>query len=156
MPLIIVSGYPSSGKTHRARQLVESFHKRIADAGSSTTTTASDARIARLRVHHVSDQTLGLGRDIYGDVRREKDGRAAEFSTVERLVGKDDVVVADGLNYIKGYRYQLYCAAKAASTPSCVRSTSALPSPPVAKRTPDCWPTPTETTVVTRRTSSRT
>ncbi|KAI9747774.1 MAG: hypothetical protein M1815_003910 [Lichina confinis] len=123
MPLIIVSGYPSSGKTHRARQLVESFQKRIADAGSwttTTTTTASDARIARLRVHHVSDQTLGLGRDVYGDVRREKDGRAAEFSAVERLVSKDDVVVADGLNYIKGYRYQLYCAAKAASTPSCV------------------------------------
>ncbi|KAI9882426.1 MAG: hypothetical protein M1823_005828 [Watsoniomyces obsoletus] len=112
MPLIIISGYPSSGKTQRAEQLLEDFRSRI--QGSS------NARIARLKVHHISDQTLGLSRTIYGDVRAEKDGRAAEFSAVERVLGRDDIVVADGLNYIKGYRYQLYCAAKAASTPSCI------------------------------------
>ena len=29
-------------------------------------------------------------------------------------------MVADGLNYIKGFRYQLYCEAKAVQTPNCV------------------------------------
>ena len=35
---------------------------------------------------------------------------------------RDDIVIADGLNYIKGFRYQLYCEAKALQTPSCVVS----------------------------------
>ncbi len=50
----------------------------------------------------------------------EKDARATEYSAVKRALGKDTIVVADGLNYIKGFRYQLYCEAKAVQTPSCV------------------------------------
>lgn len=42
------------------------------------------------------------------------------MSAVKRALGKDKIVIADGLNYIKGYRYQLYCEAKAVGTPSCV------------------------------------
>lgn len=42
------------------------------------------------------------------------------MSAVKRFLGKDSIVIADGLNYIKGYRYQLYCEAKALQTPSCV------------------------------------
>jgi protein KTI12 len=33
---------------------------------------------------------------------------------------RDTIVVADGLNYIKGFRYQLYCEAKAVPTTYCV------------------------------------
>ncbi len=36
------------------------------------------------------------------------------------MLGRDTIVIADGLNYIKGYRYQLYCEAKAVQTASCV------------------------------------
>jgi protein KTI12 len=38
------------------------------------------------------------------------------------VLSQDDVVVCDaaGGNYIKGWRYQLYCEAKAVRTPSCV------------------------------------
>jgi protein KTI12 len=39
---------------------------------------------------------------------------------VKRLLGKEDVVILDGLNYIKGFRYQLYCEAKTVLTRSCV------------------------------------
>jgi tRNA uridine 5-carbamoylmethylation protein Kti12 len=64
-----------------------------------------------------------LPTSVYADVRREeKDARAAEMSEIKRLLGKDAVVISDGLNYIKGYRYQLYCEAKAVHTPSCVVS----------------------------------
>ncbi|KAI9792710.1 MAG: hypothetical protein M1816_001809 [Peltula sp. TS41687] len=131
MPLVIITGYPCSGKTYRARQLLDFFNDKIsgaqqqqqqqsADANHNNTTTKDAARIARLRLHHISDRTLGLRPDVYRDARPEKDARAAEFSAVERALGKDDIVVADGLNYIKGFRYQLYCAAKAVATPSCV------------------------------------
>ncbi|KAL8717756.1 MAG: hypothetical protein Q9225_005033, partial [Loekoesia sp. 1 TL-2023] len=74
----------------------------------------------RLSVVHINDQTLGLNRDIYREARSEKDARAAEYSAVKRALGRDTIVIADGLNYIKGFRYQLYCEAKAVQTPSCV------------------------------------
>ena len=41
-------------------------------------------------------------------------------SAVKRVLTRDTIVVADGMNYIKGFRYQLYCEAKAVQTPSCV------------------------------------
>jgi len=41
---------------------------------------------------------------------------------VETVLSHDDIVIADGLNYIKGFRYQLYCEEKALQTPSCVVS----------------------------------
>jgi len=42
------------------------------------------------------------------------------MSSVERLLNKDTVVIADAMNYIKGFRYQLYCLAKSLRTPHCV------------------------------------
>jgi protein KTI12 len=39
---------------------------------------------------------------------------------VKRVLSPRDIVVLDGLNYIKGWRYQLFCEAKNMSTPSCV------------------------------------
>ncbi|KAH0545155.1 hypothetical protein FGG08_000767 [Glutinoglossum americanum] len=117
MPLILLSGYPSSGKTHRARQLLDFFDTKIASNSSSP---SPDPRIARLKTHHISDQSLGIPRDVYRDSRTEKDARAAEYSAVKRVLGRDDIVVADGPNYIKGFRYQLFCEAKALGTPSCV------------------------------------
>lgn len=135
--MIIISGYPSSGKTHRSLQLVDFFRKRIQDS--------SDPKISRLKVHHINDQSLGLSRDVYHSARPEKDARATESSAIKRVLTRDDVVIADGLNYIKGFRYQLYCEAKAVQTPSCVvRNNSALlapttvaDSPRGARRNPD-------------------
>lgn len=59
---------------------------------------------------------------MYREARSEKDARATFYSAVKRALGKDSIVIADGLNYIKGFRYQLYCEAKATQTPSCVVS----------------------------------
>lgn len=42
------------------------------------------------------------------------------MSAVSRVLTSDAVVIVDALNYIKGFRYQLYCEAKAVPTPSCV------------------------------------
>ena len=89
--------------------------------------SASDARIGKLRVHLINDQSLGLSRDVYHTARAEKDARAEEYSAVKRVLTREDIVIADGMNYIKGFRYQLYCEAKAVQTPSCV--VSQIPSP---------------------------
>lgn len=74
----------------------------------------------RLRIHHIHDRSLGLSRDVYATARAEKDARATFSSAIKRVLAQDALVVADGMNYIKGFRYQLYCEAKAVQTPSCV------------------------------------
>ena len=61
-----------------------------------------------------------MSRDVYATARPEKDARAAFSSAIKRVLGRDAIVIADGMNYIKGFRYQLYCEAKAVQTPSCV------------------------------------
>ncbi|KAI5853715.1 chromatin associated protein KTI12 [Tricharina praecox] len=113
MPLIIISGYPSSGKTMRANEIAKYFNEKIASA-------PPNSRESRLNVHIVNTESLGLQRTAYRDARAEKEARATEYSAVKRLLGKENIVIADGLYYIKGLRYQLYCEAKAALTPSCV------------------------------------
>ena len=42
------------------------------------------------------------------------------YGAVKRVLSDRDFVVLDGLNYIKGWRYQLHCEAKAMRTPNCV------------------------------------
>ncbi|KAF2169897.1 hypothetical protein M409DRAFT_20311 [Zasmidium cellare ATCC 36951] len=112
MPLILVSGYPSSGKTHRSTQLIAHFTQKIS--------TSTDPRITRLTIHHISDDTLSLPRTVYASARPEKDARATLSSAIKRHLSRDTLVIADAPNYIKGFRYQLYCEAKAVQTPSCV------------------------------------
>ncbi|KAK5131053.1 hypothetical protein LTR08_001338 [Meristemomyces frigidus] len=112
MPLILISGYPTSGKTHRSNQLVNFFDHKIA--------ASDEPKVKRLKVHHITDQSLGLSRDVYASARPEKDARATLSSALKRHLTRDAIVVADSLNYIKGFRYQLYCEAKAVQTPNCV------------------------------------
>ncbi|EMR11569.1 hypothetical protein PNEG_00013 [Pneumocystis murina B123] len=42
------------------------------------------------------------------------------YSAVGRALNKNTIVLCDGMNYIKGYRYQLYCEAKNSGTSYCV------------------------------------
>ncbi|KAF4554954.1 Chromatin associated protein KTI12-like protein [Elsinoe fawcettii] len=120
MPLILLSGLPSSGKTYRSKQILSNFQSRIS--------SSTDPRTQKLKVVHINDDTLGLNRSVYDAGRREKDARAAFASAVKRELGKDTIVIADGMNYIKGYRYQMYCEAKEQGTGSCVLQPATPPS----------------------------
>lgn len=71
-------------------------------------------------MHHIDDQGLGLSRDVYAGARPEKDARATFSSAIKRVLSRDAIVVADGMSYIKGFRYQLYCEARTVQTPNCV------------------------------------
>jgi tRNA uridine 5-carbamoylmethylation protein Kti12 len=44
----------------------------------------------------------------------EKSGRGNLFTATTRALGPERIVICDSLNYIKGFRYQMYCAAREA------------------------------------------
>ncbi|CZT08378.1 related to KTI12 (TOT4) protein [Rhynchosporium agropyri] len=123
MPLIILTGYPTSGKTHRATQLQNYLTTQISSLPSSSPNSS-------LRVHLISDHTLAISRDVYNlssktqhersNNASEKDARATIYAAVKRVLSDKDIVILDGANYIKGWRYQLYCEAKAVRTTHCV------------------------------------
>ncbi|KEF55304.1 uncharacterized protein A1O9_08958 [Exophiala aquamarina CBS 119918] len=126
MPLVIITGLPCSGKTYRAQQITNELNAYIA-----SNPALSKRSVQIIHSHHSSldeifepddlvDVKPGLRDEIYNSASREKTARAEEFSAIKRALAKDNIVVADGLNYIKGYRYQLWCEAKAAATRCCV------------------------------------
>lgn len=126
--LIIVTGTPCSGKTYRAQQIQRDFEARI--------DSSSNRSIVYLPSHHASLDTscneqsplqqANNPRDvIYENARQEKIARAEEFSAIKKAVNKNTIVIADAANYIKGFRYQLFCEAKAAATRSVVVHTAA-------------------------------
>lgn len=112
MPLLSMTGYPSSGKTRWATIIKAAFDERIA--------ASSDSRISNLEVVLINDEVLGIDKMDYSESRREKAARGLLFSAVERHLGKECIVICDGLNYIKGFRYQLSCSAKALGTSHCL------------------------------------
>ncbi|KAG0002050.1 hypothetical protein BGZ79_003681 [Entomortierella chlamydospora] len=119
MPLVILSGLPSSGKTRRAQELKQFFESRLADQSQEQEGSATKTK--DYRIHVVNDESLNLNKHVsYNTAADEKKARGALMSAVERLLSKDDIVIVDSLNYIKGFRYQLYCVARAIGTPHCV------------------------------------
>ncbi|XP_045782777.1 uncharacterized protein LOC123879212 isoform X1 [Maniola jurtina] len=107
MPLIIICGTPVSGKTTRAielKQFFENEHEKHVEIVSE------DEAIVKLGYDKNS---------TYLDSQKEKRIRGYLKSEVIRLIGKDNVVILDGSNYIKGYRYELYCASKASKSTQC-------------------------------------
>lgn len=103
MPLVVICGIPCSGKTHHA-QLLE---KHFVESGK--------------KVHLINEESLHITKaDGYKDNFSEKNLRAGLKAGVERFLSKDCVVILDSMNYIKGYRYELYCIARAQRTPNCV------------------------------------
>ncbi|KAJ2003041.1 kti12, chromatin associated [Coemansia thaxteri] len=111
MPLIMMTGYPSSGKSTRALELKQLFEERLAQPAHQH---------RRLTVQIVNDATLGVTHEAYAKPSEEKMARGALLSAVERLVSQETIVIADTPNYIKGLRYQLYCIAREVSTTQCV------------------------------------
>lgn len=104
MPLLLITGYPSAGKTTRAKQMQAFFEQKIKDTGSNLT------------VEVINDESLGLSKDSYNESRTEKMTRGEQISAVKRLLSKNTIVILDNMTYIKGFRYQLWCEAKAVAT----------------------------------------
>lgn len=102
MPLIVIVGCPSSLKSTRAQELKEYFET-----------------IKNKVVHIISENDIikrsGMDKnEVYRESGKEKMIRADLKSESLKKLNKNDLVIIDGGNYIKGYRYEIYCASKAA------------------------------------------
>ncbi|KAI5120338.1 hypothetical protein M0805_009414 [Coniferiporia weirii] len=103
MALVTISGYPASGKSRRASQLKTYFEQRLQEPSYDG---------PKLKVIVLSDDVLNIKRHVYDDGRQEKPARGSLFTAMQRSINKDAIVIIDGMNYIKGFRYQMYCAAR--------------------------------------------
>ena len=76
-------------------------------------------------VHVVSEHDLEMEKnDVFASSVKEKSIRGSLKGSVERCISREDVVILDSLNYIKGYRYELHCIIKAHKTLHCVLYTA--------------------------------
>ncbi|EFO27623.2 KTI12 protein [Loa loa] len=104
MPLVVVCGKPSSGKS----AITDCFCRFIMTRKSQEIEVVSDNRNA------------SFTRSIYRDSHKEREHRAILKSEVQRLLSENCLVICDSLNYIKGFRYELFCIAKLMQTTYCV------------------------------------
>lgn len=112
MPFVLMCGTPSSGKTTLAKEL----EKYLVEEHDS-------------KVIIINDELQNVDKnEVYCNSGKEKDLRGKLKSSVQRQISKDCVVILDSLNYIKGFRYELYCVTKSAQTPQCVIFTDINPS----------------------------
>lgn len=104
MPLLLMCGYPCSGKSTVAGKIRDYF---VAEGKT---------------VEIVSDDSCGLDKNTtYNSAAgSEKEARGELRSTAQKLVNDDKLVILDSLNYIKGFRYELYCISKNSKTQQCI------------------------------------
>nr|XP_012219281.1 PREDICTED: protein KTI12 homolog [Linepithema humile] len=110
MPLIIITGTPCSGKTTRSLELKEYFENRLKSNGQN------------VEIISECDAITKAGYDkntFYADSKKEKGVRSALKSDIQRKLDARDLLIFDGSNYIKGYRYEIYCMTKLYKTPQC-------------------------------------
>jgi len=108
MALITIAGFPSSGKSARAQQIQVALETRLKEDNGPI-----------LRVVVVSDHSLDILPTAYDDSALEKPARGTLFAAVQRFLATDTILILDSLNYIKGFRYQLYCAAREMKLRTC-------------------------------------
>ena len=114
MPLVMVAGQPSSGKTTIARQLAAMLRERMATAA------AEGSPLDVTDVIIVDEPSLHLNRnECYVDMVQEKMARGAIRAATDRSLTKRTIVIVDSLNNIKGYRYELWCISRAMGTRHC-------------------------------------
>ncbi|KAH7108243.1 chromatin associated protein KTI12 [Auriculariales sp. MPI-PUGE-AT-0066] len=118
MALVTFSGLPCSGKSTHVSRLRDHL---------LATLERPEYTGAKLKVEVLSDEALHIDRSVYNDSKTEKPARMALFTSMQRALGKDKIVLVDAPNYIKGYRYQMYCAAKEAGLRVCTVFVAAPP-----------------------------
>lgn len=115
MPLILFTGYPCSGKTTIANELISILKEKLL---KDETLSKKNYNV----IYH-SDQSLGIRHSDYISSKDEKKLRSEIISAVKRDLSKNNIVIVDSLNYIKGFRYQLHCEVKNTATTYCLIQT---------------------------------
>lgn len=89
MPLVIITGLPSSGKTRRTKELEEYFIGR----GKKVQIVSENLAIPKVGFRK---------NEYYEDSKKEKIVRSDLKSEAIRLLSKTNVIILDAGNYIKG------------------------------------------------------
>lgn len=111
MPLILVTGLPSSGKSTTSQAILEYMKTRLKDENDSR----------HVRIVSDSDNLDWDGRNnIYMSIPKEKELRGWLRTEAQRYINLNQIVILDSASYIKGFRYELFCMAKEARTQYCV------------------------------------
>lgn len=106
MALVVICGQPCSGKSKAALSLAESLKESLE---------------LKQQVRIIDEDYLHLDRNqSYANMPSEKNLRGVIRSEVDRSLSKDTIIILDSLNNIKGYRYELWCLARAAGIRYCV------------------------------------
>uniref|UniRef100_A0A3B6LWW6 Protein KTI12 homolog n=1 Tax=Triticum aestivum TaxID=4565 RepID=A0A3B6LWW6_WHEAT len=113
MALVVMCGQPCSGKSEAAACLAAALRSSVPD----------------VTVRVIDESSLHLGRnESYKDMVVEKNLRGVLRSEVDRSVSRDGIIIVDSLNNIKGYRYELWCLARASGIRYCARQEKGEPS----------------------------
>lgn len=105
MALVVICGQPCSGKSTAATFLAEALKE---------TESQPSVRV-------IDETSFHLSRNqSYANMTEEKNLRGVLRSEVDRSLSKDSIVIVDSLNSIKGYRYELWCLARATGIRYCV------------------------------------
>ena len=103
MPLVLITGIPCSGKSKTAKSIKDSLEEK-------------DKKVILISEDDILKQQNQDKNIVLNDSLQEKTLRADLKGKVIRHLTKETVVILDALNYIKGYRYELYCASKSVKT----------------------------------------
>ncbi|XP_074599772.1 protein KTI12 homolog [Brevipalpus obovatus] len=103
MPLIVMVGPPCSGKSFWAHKIADFLRQK-------------NQNVIIVSEHDfVKDVN-----ETFSNSAREKELRAQLKSSAQRNLNKHTVVLIDSGNYIKGFRYELFCVAKEQASTYCV------------------------------------
>lgn len=94
MPIVVVTGLPASGKSTRARQLEEYL-------------VSKGKKVRLISENEAVPKALYEKNAFFADSQKEKVVRSDLKSEASRQLNKDDVVILDAGNYIKGEQKQL-------------------------------------------------
>lgn len=115
MALVLLCGYPASGKSTAATHLQATLQSHGHD---STIICDGDDQIHH--APHHSTPPLPPRALLYRDSATEKQTRARLRGAIERSLNGSRIVIVDSLNYIKGFRYEMFCIAKTTASKYCV------------------------------------
>lgn len=137
MPLLVICGQPSSGKSSIAQRIAhickEKGHEVIVVNEESSHLNRNDSykgtndhlpwilhTCKRHPCCYACQSNLTTAHPPFSpmntDVPSEKNTRALLRSVTDRSLTKNRIVIFDSLNNIKGYRYELWCVARSAAT----------------------------------------
>ena len=131
LAVLVVCGLPSSGKSTLCsylRKKLQKLHDQLSDNDVHHRDDSKDSGRSLADTVVVVEESMllhGVRDDWYADPGSEKKLRDAIRSTLERYCClQNKVVIVDAQNSIKGFRYELYCIARAAGVRYCmVRNT---------------------------------